>query len=360
LTSDSASSPRGHGHEAVLLAEILDGLAPRAGESAIDLTVGRGGHAVAIADRLGPTGTLVAVDRDRGNLEHAGKRLAEAFRGDLPSIEKVETVDGARLGEAGPIGRGPRIVLLHGNFATVPQALLRCGLRTDLVLADLGVASTHLDEAERGFSFRFDGPLDMRLDRSRGPTAADLIASLPEAELAEAIRRLGEEPLARTIARKIARRRESTPITTTSQLVDLVRDAYGPRAHRSRMHPATKTFMALRIAVNDELGALAALLAEIRRSAEATTVEATRPKAWLARRARVGIVSFHSLEDRLVKRFFGDLQRDGLGRVATRRPIVASEEEQSRNPRSRSARLRIATVGDPTHDSPARTAAHDP
>lgn len=362
MTSDSASLPEGHGHEAVLLAEILEELGPQAGESAIDLTVGRGGHAVAIAQRLGPTGTLVAVDRDRGNLEHAGNRLAEAFGGDPPSIERIETVDAARLGEAAPIGRGPRIVLLHGNFAIAPQALVRCRLPVDLVLADLGVASTHLDEAERGFSFRFDGPLDMRLDPTRGPTAAELVATLPEAELAQAIRLLGEEPLARRIARKIAQRREATPITTTFEMADVVKDAYGPRARHSRMHPATKTFMALRIAVNDELGALEALLAEIRGTAERMAVDLTDgvDLVWLRRGARIAVVSFHSLEDRLVKRAFAGIARDGLGRVETPRPTIADDAERARNPRARSAKLRVATVGDSAHRRTARTATHDP
>lgn len=321
---------------------------------------------MALAERIGPTGTLVAIDRDLENLEHVADRLARAFGGSRPQVHSVETVGATATGEFGapsdPSGleTGPAVRLLHGNFAAAPAALRRGGLAADLVLADLGVASTHLDEAARGFSFRFDGPLDMRLDRSRGPSAADLVAALPEHELAEAIRRLGEEPLARRIARKIAQRRESAPILTTFELVDVVREAYGPRAHRSRMNPATKTFMALRIAVNDELGALDALLDEVRRGAgEVVEGDSERPN-WLRRGARIAVIAFHSLEDRLVKRSFAALAHDGLARIETPRPITAGDAERERNPRSRSARLRIATVGDPAHLKTARTAAHDP
>ncbi|MGA0286415.1 MAG: 16S rRNA (cytosine(1402)-N(4))-methyltransferase RsmH [Phycisphaerales bacterium] len=354
--NEPADAPVGEGHEAVLLEATLRGLDPQPGSVALDLTAGRGGHAVAIAERLGPQGVLVAVDRDRGNLEHVSGRMARVFGGDPPPVESLET---ATPGPRTPLGRGPAVVLMHGNFAAAPASLERCGLAADLALADLGVASTHLDQAERGFSFRFDGPLDMRLDPTRGPTAADLVAALPEAELAEAIRRLGEEPLARRIARKIAQRRESAPICTTFELVDVVREAYGLRAHHSRMHPATRTFMALRIAVNDELGALEALLGEVRRAAVAVAGSAQR-SSWLRRGARIALISFHSLEDRLVKRAFAAMSRDGLLRLGQSRPLIADDLERDRNPRSRSARLRIATVGDPSNPQTARTAAHDP
>jgi len=366
LTSDPASPsefPSEEGHEPVLLEETLAGLDPQEGSIAVDLTAGRGGHALAIARRIGPTGTLVAVDRDRGNLEHVADRLARAFGGCPATIEPIDPTGsgGAETRpQRGSSEAGPVIHLLHGNFAAAPAALERRGLAAHLVLADLGVASTHLDDAERGFSFRFDGPLDMRLDASRGATAADLLATLPEGELAEAIRRLGEEPLARRIARKIAQRRETAPISTTFELVDVVREAYGPRAHRSRMHPATKTFMALRIAVNDELGALATLLEEVHRSAGRLATDPPFPANWLRRGTRLGMIAFHSLEDRQVKRSFAALARDGLAGIHTPRPLIAGDLERERNPRARSARLRIATVGDPPHPKTARTAAHDP
>lgn len=321
------------GHAPVLLEQVVAALAPAPGETVLDATVGRGGHALELARRIRPGGTLIAIDRDRGNLEFAGARLAAVFDILPPAVET----------EIGSPDLGPPLRLVHGDFGAMDEITTSRRARVDCMLADLGVASVHFDDPERGFSFRFDGPLDMRLDRSRGATAAALIDSLSESELAEAIRLLGEEPFAARIARKIAQARESAPISTTSKLAELVREAYGPRARRSRMHPATRTFMALRIAVNDELGSLARLLAAISAAAEAI---ATGTASWLAPGARVAIVSFHSLEDRAVKHAFASLADRGLA-TASRRPIEATAEEVAANPRSRSAKLRIATVGVP-------------
>ncbi len=215
-------------------------------------------------------------------------------------------------------------------------------MKADVVLADLGFSSTQMDDPGRGFSFMADGPLDMRLDPTSGATAAELLRSLPERELVELLFRVGEEPMARRIARKVVEFRGREPIESTAQLARLVREAYGPRAHSSRLHPATRTFMALRIAVNDELGALRSLLQSVRLGAEAAGHEAD--DGWLRGGARVGIISFHSLEDRLVKHSFVDMARDGLVEVRTRKPVVSSDEESAENPRARSAKLRVVRV----------------
>jgi len=321
------------GHEPVLLREVMNALAPRSGETFVDATVGRGGHAAAILREVVPDGLLLGLDRDAENLAFAAARLAPLTGSDPPPVEPIRTPDL-------PARRPLRLV--HADFARLGEVLGARDLAADGILADLGIASTHVDDPARGFSFRGDGPLDMRLDRSQGPTAADLLASLSETEIARAIRVLGEEPLAAAIARKIARVREATPISTTSQLAALVRDAYGSRAGRSRMHPATRTFMALRIAVNDELGSLRSLLASL---AEAAASLAAGTKSWLRPGARIAVISFHSLEDRMVKHAFADLSTRGLATLPFRRPVEAGEEEVRRNPRSRSAKLRVAMVG---------------
>ena len=310
------------GHIPVLFDEVMGVLGPKLGDIYVDLTAGRGGHASSIGARLGATGRVVLFDLDRANLEFASKRVA------------AET--------------GLQPVAVHGSFVSVGRELEAVGLRADLVLADLGFASTQVDDPERGLSFMRDGPLDMRLDPSSGMSAADLVASASERELADTIGRFGEEPLARRIASKIAAARAVAPIKTTAQLAELVRDAYGPRAHASRMHPATKTFQALRIAVNDEMGALDALLDSIRRAAE--RAKDGRP-TWLAPRARVAVIGFHSLEDRLVKQAFAEMRKSGLVTEIASGAIVPSESECAANPRARSAKLRAVMV-----DGPAATA----
>jgi len=310
---------QGHiGHVPVLLGEVMAGLEPKAGQVYVDLTAGRGGHAEAVARQLGPGGRVALFDLDRGNLDFARER-----------VRRTSGIDP---------------VAVHGSFVSVGRELDARGLVADLVLADLGFASTQVDDAERGLSFMRDGPLDMRLDPSSGMTAADLVASTSERDLAEMISRYGEDPLARQIAAKIRAARAVAPIKTTAQLADLVREAYGARAHASRMHPATKTFQALRIAVNDEMGALDALLDSIRRAAQRT--REGRP-SWLAPQARIAIIGFHSLEDRLVKQAFADLRKNGLAREITSGAVVSSESESAANPRARSAKLRVVMVDGP-------------
>ncbi len=307
------------GHVPVLFCEVIEALRPSRGQVYVDLTAGRGGHAAEVARTIAPTGLPVLFDLDAGNLAYACERVSRA---------------GART----PIG-------VHGSFASVGRELDSRGLQADAVLADLGFASTQVDDPSRGLSFMREGPLDMRLDPSSGMTAAELLASASERDLADLVTRYGEEPLARRIAAKIVASRAVAPIKTTAQLADLVREAYGSRAHASRMHPATKTFQALRIAVNDEMGALDALLDSIQRAAQRT--HDGRP-SWLAPGARIAIIGFHSLEDRLVKQAFATMRKSGLASEILSGAVVATEAESAANPRARSAKLRAVMVDGPS------------
>jgi 16S rRNA (cytosine1402-N4)-methyltransferase len=299
----------------VLLSEVLEVLDPKRGETAVDCTLGRGGHAEALARAVGAFdpasgGRIVGFDRDEGNIDHVRARLA-----------------------------GAALTAIHDSFVRAPAHLERLGLRADVVMADLGFSSTQMDDPSRGFSFSSEGPLDMRFDRSQALTAADLVNGLDEAALADIIHRYGEDPLARSIARKLVRARAIRPIQSTTALAGLVAEAYGPRARVSRLNPATRTFMALRIAVNDELGALTCLLDLISRGAAAAD-----SGSWLRSGARIAIVSFHSLEDRLVKRAFAELVRRRLARSRTSGATKSSPRERESNPRARSARLRAIAL----------------
>jgi 16S rRNA (cytosine1402-N4)-methyltransferase len=300
----------------VLLLETITALDPKAGNVYVDLTAGRGGHASAVARLLGANGKVVLFDLDAGNLAYAGERVRRES--------------------------GIEAVPIQGSFVSVQRELTARGIAADLVLADLGFSSTQVDDPERGLSFLRDGPLDMRLDPTSVVTARDIVNGSNERELADIMFRFGDEPLAKKIARKIAEARAVAPINTTAQLADLVREAYGSRARTSRMHPATKAFMAIRIAVNDELGALDALLGSIRSAA--LRVHEGSP-TWLSRGARVAVIGFHSLEDRLVKRSFATMQRDGLCTEITDGALVSSDMESAVNPRARSAKLRAVMVG---------------
>lgn len=284
------------GHIPVMLDEVLGQLDVREGQIVLDCTAGGGGHLRALAERVGPSGRVVALDRDlRAHRDDAAGGVARAFN--------------------------DRVTLVHESFANARAALDALGIeRVDALFADLGVSSYQLDERERGFSFEGDAPLDMRMDTSRGETAAELIARLDEEDLANVIYELGEERMSRRIARGIKR----APMRTTRELADAVTRAAGGR--RGRIHPATRTFQALRIAVNGELDELDALLAAL--------PDLVRPGG------RVAILSFHSLEDGRVKRWF----RQGGYTPLTKRPLVAGDEENHRNPRSRSAKLRSAVV----------------
>ena len=283
------------GHASVLLAESLELLAVRPGGLYVDGTVGPGGHAAAILERSGPEGRLLGLDRDAEVLESAGERLR-------------------------PFGARARLV--HADYRAIPRLL--AGERADGVLLDLGTSSVQLDTPERGFSFRAEGPLDMRMDRSGGETAADLVNRMSEPDLADLIYRFGEERASRRIARAIVAARRRGRIRTTAELAGIVRSAAG-RARRPGLDPATRTFQALRIQVNRELEGLGPALAAI--------------AGCLAPRGRLAVIAFHSLEDREVKHAFRELAREGFT-LLTRRPLRPSGAETARNPRSRSARLR--------------------
>jgi 16S rRNA (cytosine1402-N4)-methyltransferase len=313
------------GHTPVLMREVLSALSPVAGDVAVDCTAGHGGHASAVAERLGPTGTMVLLDMDAGNLAIAQRR--------------VESVAG-----------GPRVLAFNESFAGVASLMNRLGLRANVVLADLGFASSQVDDASRGLSFSRDGPLDMRLD-PRGPiTAAMLVNTSGEAELERVIREFGEERLSRAIARKIVAARREGAIETTGRLAEIVRSAFPAGAkHMMGIDPATRTFQALRIAVNDELGHLDALMEAFERGARSALASGSGagdagPGAWLAGGARVAVITFHSLEDRPVKQRLSAVVRQGMLEFVGDQPTSADEAEVRANPRARSAKLRAARV----------------
>jgi 16S rRNA (cytosine1402-N4)-methyltransferase len=283
------------GHASVLLAESLEILAVKPGGLYVDGTVGLGGHAAALLERSGPGGRLIGLDRDAEVLEQARERLR-------------------------PFGARAR--LLHADYREIPRLL--GDERPDGVLLDLGVSSVQLDTAERGFSFRLEGPLDMRMDRSGGESAAEVVNRTSEPDLADLIYQFGEERASRRIARAIVAARRQARIRTTTELAAIVRRAAG-RNRRPGLDPATRTFQALRIHVNRELEGLGRALAGI--------------AGCLAPRGRLAVIAFHSLEDREVKRTFRELGQGGFT-VLTRRPLRPAAEETGANPRSRSARLR--------------------
>lgn len=298
-------------HEPVLYQEVLAALRPAASKRFIDATVGGGGHAWGILDASSPDGQLLGMDADPEALQVTYGRLV-AFE--------------------------PRVILVQNNFVHLEEVAIQRGFYpAHGVLFDLGISSIQLSVAARGFSLQHDGPLDMRMDPKLERTAADLVNDLPVKELAGLLWRYGEERYARRIARAITAAR---PLTSTGELAQLVARAIG---RRTRIHPATRTFQALRIAVNDELGALEAVLPQAVRV--------------LAPGGRLAVISFHSLEDRLVKTFFRQESRDCICppqvpvcscghkaslQIVTRRPVVPSATEEARNPRSRSAKLRVA------------------
>jgi 16S rRNA (cytosine1402-N4)-methyltransferase len=304
-------------HAPVLAAETLDLLAPRPGGRYLDGTLGGAGHTALLLERSAPGGHVLAIDADPAALELARARLSEA------------------------IAAG-RLLLRHGNFAQMaPIAAEAEFAPVDGILLDLGLSSDQLAARDRGFSFAADAPLDMRFDPTRGQPAAELVNSLDEAELADLIWRYGEERRSRAIARRIVAARERGPIARTGELARLVASAVHGRP--GGIHPATRTFQALRIAVNDELGSLEAALP--------AAVDLLRPGG------RLAVISFHSLEDRIVKRFFQAEERGCICppelpecvcgrsprlRILTRHPVTAGDKEVARNPRSRSARLRAA------------------
>ena len=278
----------------------------RRGGTYIDATLGPGGHSWEIARRLGRQGRLIGFDKDPAALERARERLMK------PPAELASD--------------WPRIELVHASFAEVAQHVEPAS--ADGLLADLGVSSMQLENAARGFSFQAEGPLDMRMNQQSGLTAEQVVNRFDERELADAIYEFGEERRSRRIARAIVRAR---PIHTTAQLAEVISAAARPmnQAER-RIHPATRTFQALRILVNRELDDLRALMGN------AGAAQVLQPGG------RLVIISFHSLEDRIVKDALRDGARHGWYRVLTKKPVIADEEEIEHNPRSRSAKLRAA------------------
>ena len=289
-------------HVPVLFKEAIDFLRVRPGTTVVDCTLGLAGHASGIARLLGPKGHLIGFDRDPEALALARERLDEVCR---------------ELGS-----EAPRVTLIGEAFSSAPMHLEPASV--DGLLADFGVSSLQFDEADRGFSFQADGPLDMRMDTRQGPTAAQVVNEASEHELANLVYEYGEERRSRRIARAIVRGR---PVKTTGQLARLIASA-APAMKQERIHPATRTFQALRIYVNRELDEIKALF-------EAAP-QLLKPSA------RLVVISFHSLEDRIAKDSLREGAHKGIWEILTRKPVTAQEEEMERNPRSRSAKLRAA------------------
>ncbi|WP_424768284.1 16S rRNA (cytosine(1402)-N(4))-methyltransferase RsmH [Paenibacillus sp. sgz302251] len=310
-------------HVTVLLKEAVDGLAIKPDGVYVDCTLGGAGHSELIASRLGEGGRLIAFDQDDWALENARVRLA-------PYMDKV--------------------TLVKSNFRHLEQELRGCGVsnadgvpQVDGILFDLGVSSPQLDEAERGFSYNHDAPLDMRMDREGDLTAYDIVNTWDERDISRILDRYGEEKFARSIARNIVKVREQAPIEKTGELAELIKLSIPAATRRTGPHPAKRSFQALRIAVNDELGAEEEALEQ--------TVRCLKPGG------RASVITFHSLEDRICKHIFAKFierctcppdfplcvcGKNGTLKLVNRKPIVPSEEELELNPRARSAKLRVA------------------
>lgn len=290
-------------HLPVMKDEVLFWIRPKPEGKYIDATLGAGGHAESILKGSSPSGKLIGIDRDEEILKKTSSRLAYL---------------------------GDRIIFVKAAFDEIVEIASEAGFeKADGILADLGVSSFQLDEARRGFGFMREGPLDMRMDVSKGESAASFIANAAEETIADVIYRYGEERSSRRIAKSICRSRRQKPITTTYELAKIVENALGGR--RGKIHPATRTFQAIRIHVNDELGMLSRFLES------APTL--------LKPGGRFLVISYHSLEDRIVKNAFKELKRRGA-LILTKKVIKPSREEQKNNPRSRSAKLRVLEMGE--------------
>ncbi len=284
-------------HIPVMLQEVLQAFSPAEGAVLLDGTLGGGGHTRALVERVGPTGRIVALDRDPGAVGRAQESLT-----------------------------GLSATVVHASYEQARGVLNELGIAAvNGVLLDLGLSSDQLADESRGFSFSLDGPLDLRFDPTEGYPASDVINRWGEKQIADAIYQFGEERLSRRIARAIVERRRTQPIESAAELAELVRRSVPRPRHGDRIHPATRTFQALRILVNDELGILERALRIL--------PDCLQPGG------RAAVISFHSLEDRLVKNAFRD---DARWRIVTKKPLRASDAEVNRNPRSRSAKLRLA------------------
>ena len=308
---------RDYGHKPVLLEECLEALAIRPDGIYVDGTLGRAGHSLEIVRRLSGRGRLIALDRDLTALDAARERLADYM---------------------------DRVTLVHSNFSRLDEVLRELGVaQADGMLFDLGVSSPQLDDASRGFSYQKDAPLDMRMDETAPLTARELVNTASYEELRRILFEYGEERYAPAIAKAICQRRELSPIETTVELAEIIRSAMPGAALREKQHPAKRSFQALRIAVNDELGEIPPMLEAAERH--------------LARGGRLAVITFHSLEDRIVKQKLREFAtgctcpkefpvcvcgKKPRMKLITRKPIVSAEEELSENPRARSAKLRVA------------------
>ena len=313
----NAEEDLAYGHKPVLLDECLEALAIRPDGVYLDGTLGRAGHSLEILRRLTAGGRLIGLDRDGTALEAARVRLAEY---------------------------ADRVTLIHSNFSELKEVLSRCGVSgADGMLFDLGVSSPQLDDASRGFSYMQDAPLDMRMDTSAPLSAADIVNTWSQEELRRILFEYGEERYAPAIARAIVRARETAPVKTTLELVEIIKSAMPPAALREKQHPAKRSFQAIRIAVNGELDALPPMLR--------AAVDGLNPGG------RLAVITFHSLEDRIVKRTLAELARGCVCppefpvcvcgkkpqvRLVTRKPVTAGGAELEENPRARSAKLRVA------------------
>jgi len=300
MQSDTPMPPGGH--EPVMLAEVLEYLAPSPRQTVVDCTLGRAGHAAEIAKRLGETGLLIGIDADPRNLQFAADKLKSAKC---------------------------RVRLFHANFSKLETVLAEAGNPpVDAILADLGVSTNQLFDSQYGMSFDRPGPLDMRIDPDLPENAADLVNRLPEETLANVLYELAQERYSRQIARKIVERRRVTPIKDTEALAELVRSAIPRRGGPPmRIDPATRTFLALRMAVNREMENLGELLKQA--------------PASLAAGGRMAVISFQSMEDRRVKQAFRSLEQTGFMKIITKKPLSPTADEAARNPRSRSAKMRV-------------------
>jgi 16S rRNA (cytosine1402-N4)-methyltransferase len=297
-------------HIPVLLKDVVEILDPKPGEFVVDLTAGGGGHAFEFAKKIGKSGTILLVDWDEKVLSFA--------EGKILSISDEER---------------PEVMSCVSNFSRLDEIMSKIAeekkemVRPDVFFADLGISSFHLDDPSRGFSFRFDSPLDMRISPEIKLKAKDVVMNFSEKELAEIIEKYGEDKLARKIAKEIVKQRKIKEISTTKQLAEIVEKVYRKEGiFYTKIHPATRTFQALRIYINREIENLGELLEKIPDFSKSGT--------------RVGIISFHSLEDRLIKTKFKEWENAEFGKILTRKPVVPSEEEIILNPRSRSAKFR--------------------
>jgi len=293
---------KSYSHNPVLSSEVMDFLSLEPGQTIVDATIGGAGHSEEILQRITPGGMLIGIDRDEETLRLASERL-RPFEGAFKLINK--------------------------NFKYLKEILKDLGVnKANGIIFDLGISSIQMDAWERGFSIKNDGPLDMRMDRSQTLTAKDLVNRLREAELSDIIRDFGEERFHRRIAKRIVEERRRKEISTTAQLSDVILRSLPYSHNKYKIHPATRTFQAIRIKVNDELGSIQEALNAL-------------PEI-LEKGARCCVISFHSLEDRLAKNTFKEFKAQGLFKILTKKPVEAKEVEVISNPRSRSAKLRVA------------------